>query len=169
MTIKTTEAQQTEIVASFVRDLESAQTLAARYGMTRQGIYKVLKRHGVSPAEYGRLTVNCPVCGALFTICRARFKRQRWCFCSTECYFAWLDAGGPGRSGRYKDSRHGCRVARAKVSQFFELKPGHVVHHIDRNDLNNDISNLAVFASQADHMRHHRDIPVAPIWDGSAL
>lgn len=33
------------------------------------------------------------------------------------------------------------------------LEPGEVVHHIDENPSNNDISNLRLFASQAEHMR----------------
>ena len=31
-----------------------------------------------------------------------------------------------------------------------------VVHHIDENKCNNDISNLMLFSSQAEHIRHHR-------------
>ena len=35
------------------------------------------------------------------------------------------------------------------------LRPGEVVHHIDGNKLNNDPSNLMVFASQSEHAKYH--------------
>ena len=35
------------------------------------------------------------------------------------------------------------------------LKPHEVVHHKDRNKLNNNPSNLCVFANQQDHWRAH--------------
>lgn len=35
------------------------------------------------------------------------------------------------------------------------LPAGSVVHHIDGNGLKNELSNLMVFSSQADHMRFH--------------
>ena len=36
-----------------------------------------------------------------------------------------------------------------------KLKPNEVVHHIDENKLNNDISNLMVFQSQKEHAEFH--------------
>ena len=33
-----------------------------------------------------------------------------------------------------------------------------VVHHIDENKSNNDISNLILFANQAEHISHHRSL-----------
>jgi hypothetical protein len=35
------------------------------------------------------------------------------------------------------------------------LLPGEVVHHIDGDKQNNDPSNIEVFASQSEHMKHH--------------
>lgn len=37
----------------------------------------------------------------------------------------------------------------------YPLPNGSVVHHVDGNGLNNELSNLMVFSSQADHMRWH--------------
>ncbi len=36
------------------------------------------------------------------------------------------------------------------------LKKGEVVHHNDENKRNNNPDNLTVFASQAEHARHHK-------------
>lgn len=37
-----------------------------------------------------------------------------------------------------------------------KLLPGEIVHHIDRNRSNNQLSNLQLFASQKEHMQQHR-------------
>ena len=37
-----------------------------------------------------------------------------------------------------------------------QLKKGEVVHHCDKNKLNNDPNNLIVFASNADHSAFHK-------------
>lgn len=36
-----------------------------------------------------------------------------------------------------------------------DLLPGEVVHHIDGNPRNNDLSNIEVLSSQAEHARLH--------------
>ena len=56
----------------------------------------------------------------------------------------------------YKDSgilvhRH---VAEVKLGR--PLRPGEVVHHIDRNKQNNNPSNLHVFANQQAHWEAHK-------------
>ena len=37
------------------------------------------------------------------------------------------------------------------------LKPGEVIHHINRDKHNNDPSNLMVFATQAEHAKWHAE------------
>lgn len=42
-----------------------------------------------------------------------------------------------------------------------ELQPGEVVHHIDRNRKNNDLNNLIVFKTSADHSAYHAGKKIA--------
>ena len=163
MSKMTSKAAIADIVDSVTIRLERVQDVATRYGVTRQGVYKVLKRAGIDPKEYGQLQVSCFTCGESMTRHRGRVRRSKHLFCSEECYFAFLKAG---RGGVYIQSSHGQRMARAKVAELFDLQPGHIVHHIDRNCLNNMPENLMVFANQGDHVRHHRGFEVRPLWEG---
>lgn len=120
------------------------------------------KRHFCSRACAVRsrkpvLLVSCHACGSQ---CRqSRFGKRS--FCSQKCYHSIR------QDGKYVPWRQGQRKARKAVSAHFELKPGNVVHHHDDDNRNNDISNLAVFRDQADHMAYHHGLtPVAPLWDG---
>jgi hypothetical protein len=82
-------------------------------------------------------------------------------FCSEGCYFATRS------DTKYTEHRQGQRRARAAVSKVFDIPPGAVVHHEDKNQDHNDLANLKVFAAQSDHLRfHHRVNPAKPIWDG---
>ena len=45
-------------------------------------------------------------------------------------------------------------VAETKLGR--PLEHGEIVHHVDRNKLNNSPDNIQVFPSQAAHMRHHK-------------
>lgn len=163
-----TEREMVDIVNAFTEELVPVVELAGRHQYSRQGIYKVLRRYGVDPATSGRIDVTCPCCGNVFQAMRCRVRDRKHLFCSQDCYTAWLVAGAGTRQGPYLANRHGMRVARHKVSEVFDLQPGHIVHHEDRNNLNNDLRNLKVFSCQGDHIRYHRGFDVLPIWDGSA-
>lgn len=47
------------------------------------------------------------------------------------------------------------RAAERKLGR--PLKPGEVVHHIDRDKHNNNLSNLMIFATQAEHAKWHAE------------
>lgn len=57
---------------------------------------------------------------------------------------------------RYRDSNKLVHryVAEQKLRR--KLRPGEVVHHINRNKLDNSRSNLWIFKSQQDHYRIHK-------------
>ena len=38
-----------------------------------------------------------------------------------------------------------------------KLKQGEIVHHINRNKLDNSFENLEIFSNQEEHERHHND------------
>ena len=154
--------QETEIVESFAC-FATAISIANRYSVSRQTIYKILKRNGVDTTKR-QYDVSCSACRKVFKRTKARIRYQRNNFCDMDCYSAFLQAGSG--VGKYKASRWGTRVARLKVSKLFDLKKGYIVHHEDRNCLNNEINNLIVFACQGDHVRHHRGFDVTPLWEG---
>ncbi len=61
---------------------------------------------------------------------------------------------GEGKAYRKTYSRHTHRIVAEEILGR-PLKKGEVVHHIDENKLNNAPSNIQIFASQAEHARHH--------------
>ena len=168
MTIRLTPKQEVDIINEYTINLVPMIELANRYGRTRQGIWKLLKRNGIDPDDHQRLDLICPACGEQFDRPRCQVRNRKRLFCSVECYYAYLEAG---QNGSYHYSRQGQRIARMKVSELFDLQPGHIVHHEDRNTLNNELWNLRVFATQGDHVRYHRLGPdyATPIWDGNLI
>lgn len=161
--------QRVDIINDYLNNLTPMIFLAKQYNVTRQAVWKIIKQAGIDAGEQGTLWITCDACGNEFKRLRHKIRKQKNHFCSLECYYAFLEAGRNG--GAYVNNRQGQRIARAKVSEYFDLQPRHVVHHIDRNTLNNDPHNLMVFRNQGDHVRYHRlgaDY-VQPIWDGRDL
>lgn len=153
-----------EIKGAYVDDLTPIIEIASWFHVTRQAIYKVLKKHGVDTSKR-QFPVKCYACGNEFLLPRCRIRISKHHFCSDDCYYAWLKAGNCG--DEYKPNRHGQRLARSKVSEYFNLEPGMVVHHENRDNLDNRLENLKVFRNQGDHVRYHRDCGnVEPLWEG---
>lgn len=180
-----------EIVRLSRSGLQGA-VIGRRVGLTRARISQILKRAN-QPQATKRGFRACAWCGTQFLafpcqtrkycstacvgaaaskavekaclVCSKPVMRQasrpyRRAFCSQACYHSLR------QDGRYRPNRQGQRIARKTVSQYFDLQPQHVVHHEDRDTSHNDITNLLVFASQADHMAYHHGSDVKPLWDG---
>jgi len=131
-------------------------------GMTRQGVWKRLKRLGLHVDRHGTIDVVCAFCGAELKRFRTRASTRHSNYCNQECYFASRE------NPNYIPWRHGQRLARAIVAQHIRLTHEMVIHHVDGNNKNNDLSNLAVYASQSAHMMHHHGKSQAkPIWTGA--
>jgi len=163
-----TPKEKVDIITRYEDELETMSNLAKEYGITRQGVYKILKKAAVDTSN-NKIPVTCTACGGTILRSRSKIRKNYNHFCNYDCYFAYLEAGNG--MGEYVSNRHGQRIARTVVSQHFELQQNHIVHHEDRNALNNRIDNLRVFANQGDHVRYHRFGPgyVMPIWDGSKI
>ena len=139
-----------DIIEAYTVDLWPLQEIADVLHVSKAAVHKFLRKHGVDTTKH-KITVGCTTCGAVFERTRKRVRKQRNHFCSTDCYSAFLDAG----KTNYVGSRQGQRIARQVVSRHFDLQPEHVVHHEDRNTLNNIPSNLKVFACVSDHIKYH--------------
>ncbi len=139
-------------------------------GMTRQGIWKRLRsvgclipRRAKGGAPGVMIEVRCAWCNTTLKRRKRRLLKLDILrsFCNAECYYASLEAPG------YFPWRQGSRLARTIVAQYFALLPEHVVHHKDGDQRHNDRANLAVYASQADHLKHHRGREIQALWDGA--
>ena len=163
--IRLTDKETVDIVTSYQTDLTPVVELSERYGVTRQGIYRVLKRAGIDTTKEGaaHIAVSCTCCGVEVIKPRYRIRKARSIFCGEKCYFAWLKHGNGNPLVVHRSAgRHGRKV----VEDFHPLRPSEVVHHEDRNQWNNHPSNLKVFANQGDHLRYHRGFLVPIIWQG---
>lgn len=162
--IKRSLKPQDVVGLSIIQHLSPAQ-IAPMAGVSRQTVWKILKEQGINtskgPGGATRVKYDCDFCGQPSEMTRARWRRNIKHYCSTECYFASLE--NPG----YHPWKQGQRLARAIVSQYFPIPEKAVVHHKDGDNRNNDRSNLAVYASQDNHMNHHRNGKSQPIWDGA--
>ena len=176
-----------DIIEAYTIDLWPLSEISEVLHVSKSAVWKILKKHGIDTSKH-KITVSCTTCGKTIERTRKRVRKQLNHFCDSDCYDAFLDAGKTS----YTSSGNSSRVARAIVSQWFDLEPGSVVHHEDRNRFNNMKSNLKVFANQGDHiryhhqmrdkyhneitnerretwLRYHKDNKVLPIWDGSKV
>lgn len=138
--------------------------LSARYSVSRQAIHKLLRVAGVDTSKTAAWrTISCATCGKTIQRTRCKTRKTNTPTCSRKCYFDYLRS-----KAEYIENRNASRNARKLVAKLFDLQSKHIVHHIDGDQNNNDLSNLLVFASQADHVRHHRGFDVSPIWIGKS-
>ena len=149
-----------DVVSMYVRQHLTLREIGAIVGMTAAGVLVALRRVGVTRYMGEWVQVKCSHCGGAVSKSRSAWKKSIDHYCNQECYMASI------HNDAYNQSRAGQLRARKAVSSVFSLLVGHVVHHHDSNNLNNELGNLAVFASQADHMSFHRGGEGRPIWDG---
>ena len=139
------------------------EEIGAIAGISRMAVSKRFKKTCTVSQDGEWVKTSCDWCDVRIMKRRKQWRTTTKHFCSEACYWASLE--NPG----YKPWRQGCRLARAIVNQYFKLEPGHVVHHKDGDNRNNNIDNLAVFANQGDHGKWHRSGAYSPVWDGSSV
>lgn len=175
-----------DIIRAYTIDLLPMQEIADMHKVSRTAIHKILQAADVDTGKQ-RYAVSCTTCGQLIQRTRKQIRKQYNHFCNQTCYRSYLDAG----KNEYIGHRHSQRIARSIVLKHFALQAEHIVHHEDRNEMNNRLDNLLVFACRGDHIRYHhynRDQYVAsttrhgnkplaapiynevkPIWSGKAV
>lgn len=163
--MRLTPKNQVDIIRAYTDQLTPMIALAKQYGITRQGIHKMLRKAGVNTSKH-KITVSCSTCGNEIKRNKCVIRKSLNHFCCNKCYFAFLEAGN---GNPYIQNRQGQRIARKKVAELFDLQDSHIVHHEDRNTLNNMPRNFKVFRNQGDHVRYHRGFTVEILWDGSKL
>ncbi len=132
-------------------NIYSMQMIGDRFGVTRQAVKKYLNKRGIKTDKgQAHNKIGCSECGKDIIVMRHMLRKYRNHYCSSTCYYR--DLHNPD----YQYSRTGMRHARAAVSRVFPLQEGHVVHHKDSNQTNNDLNNLMVFRGNGDHVRWHR-------------
>ena len=92
-----------EIVRLYEKEHLSLSQIAGKYGKSRQGIYKVLRREGVdtSKATGCRVRVVCGYCEKPLDILRSKNRRGRYHFCDSDCYTGFLRVGAELCRRRY--------------------------------------------------------------------
>lgn len=154
--------QKVDIITRYRDEYIPTIQLAKQYGVTRQAIYKILKKSGINTSKR-LILVSCTACGGQVYKNKATIRKRKHVFCNRTCYTAWLQAGN---GLPMLENRPGQRIARSIISQYYNLQNDHIVHHEDQNQYNNILDNLRVFANQGDHVRYHKGYDVNPIWDG---
>lgn len=139
--------------------------IAAALELTRQRVWQIVRSLGLSTHRPKGVERNCALvsCRAAIRVPQSRARKSEKSFCNAEHYYAWRF------NPQFLGWRQGMRLGRAEVAKHFKLEPRHIVHHLDGNERNNEISNLIVFASASDHMRHHHRRSVEPIWRGATV
>lgn len=160
--LKRPDVDTAQLERLYTKDHLTLRQIAAKVGISASAVSNRLTRIGVTAKDGTWVTRRCAYCGELVQRPRSRSRGKLRVFCNDEHYYALL-----GDSG-FVEWRHGSRLARAIVAQHFDLQREQIVHHKDDNQRHNDLANLAVYASHADHMAHHRGRQVETVWDGAS-
>jgi hypothetical protein len=160
---------ESRIVTMYVGEHKSAGMIADIVGkVTRQGIWKILRRNGVDTRKrHGtRVKVNCDFCNKDFELRRCEWRnRKKHKFCSHKCYCDYF------RTTSSYYWRHGCRIGRLELApvlkEIYGIVPEFVIHHKDGDDRNNNRGNLMAFPNQSDHLKFHRGGIACTLLDGA--
>lgn len=151
-----------DLVVLYIEKHLTLREIGQLKGMSATAVMKRLRSAGITREQGERVERHCAYCGITVSQPRSQSHNVR-AYCSNEHYYA-------ARSNpQYVQWRQGGRLARAIVSQHYRLSPIEVVHHKDGNQRHNDLANLEVYATQADHLAMHHGRQVVPVWDGALV
>lgn len=150
------------IVHSYTNDLIPMIKIASSWHVTRQLIRRVLKKCKVDTSKARRIEVKCHYCEKTFPKRPSQVRRRKYHYCNTACYLDYIKVMGQC----YVCNRHGQRRARSAVSRYFPLEENMIVHHENKDTLDNRLTNLRVFKNHSEHMNYHRGWKAIPVWDG---
>ena len=138
----------------YLVDHLTMDVIGVMLGVTRQSVCGYIKKARIDTSTAGRFDVPCTHCGKIHSTTRKKWRVQFRSFCSTTCYYA------ARREPKYRRWRQGQRIARIVMSEHLHrpVRGNEVIHHIDFNNHNNDISNLMLFGSHGEHITYHHKI-----------
>lgn len=150
------------IVQSYTNDLMPMIKIASSWHVTRQLIHRVLKKCKVDTSKSRRIQVKCNWCEKTFSKKVSQVRRRRYHYCNAACHISYIkEIGQP-----YLQNRGGQRRARSLVNTHFKLDDVMIVHHENKDTLDNRLTNLRIFKNHSEHMNYHRGGKATPIWDG---
>ena len=82
--LRLTIKQKVDIINAYNDELVPMITLAERYGISRQAVYKILKKSG-SDTTKGTMLVSCSACGKEIERPKCKIRKQANHFCNNEC------------------------------------------------------------------------------------
>ena len=127
-----------------IHERKRCRSCALLYNRERaKRMYRKNKEDGVSKKRYG--IMKCEYCG------ENMIKNNSTQYMHKECYNAHIKKVD---YNSYKRDKDGKTIGRNTFLTYCELPSDWVVHHIDENPMNNDISNL-IGLSRKDHVQLH--------------
>jgi hypothetical protein len=150
------------IIALYCEQHLTVREIGRVVGLSGQAVHRRLQRAGITREQGERIVGPCAYCGVEVNRPRSRGFRREAMYCTAEHYYA--SRGNPA----FRPWRQGGRLARAIVSQHYPLSPVEVVHHVDGDQRHNDLANLEVYASHADHLAAHHGRQIEPVWRGAS-
>lgn len=111
--------------------------------------------------------VFCETCGACIEKLKSRLKRYKRIFCDEKCQREGFKLNPPKKgngfwyekeyrilhAGKGKGIKEHIKIMQDHIGR--KLRKDEVVHHIDENRSNNDLSNLQLM-TRSEHTSHHR-------------
>jgi hypothetical protein len=121
------------------------------YSITRQRVWQLLKEYEIDQTNAERFIIQCDRCKKEYSITRKKFRMRSTHYCSMRCYLS------DRKNEDYRPHRNGQREARKIMSGHIgrALQAGEIIHHLDGNCQNNDLSNLVLFPNHSAHVKWH--------------